>query len=164
MKSRAKHARKKSRECLAAKATRRLSSRRAYSKNLHITRGRGGSPEPRERLGSIAPPEGNLKLFHHRTEGQDDLAVEFVKHLRESGVDRRKSAENSFVSSELFETRTGVNEIANRQEKEKNRQRTENDLPGDMQAEGAEEHHCREQTPHKKISRHRGLVGGRGPR
>src|SRR6476620_1692047 len=99
------------------------------------------------------------ELLHHRTERQDDLAVDFIEHLRETGVDRRKSTENSFIAGELFETRTRVNEIANRQEKEKNRQRTENDLPGDMQPEGANEHHCREQTPHEKISRHRGVVG-----
>ena len=103
------------------------------------------------------------KLLHHGTERQDDFAVEFVEHLREAGVDRGESAENSFVAGELFETRTCVNEIANRQEKEKNRQRTENDLPGNMQTQRANEHHCGEQTPHEKISRHRSVVGSRGP-
>src|SRR4029077_5775000 len=104
-----------------------------------------------------------LQLFHHRPEWQDDFAVEFVEHLRQARVNRGESAENSHVACELFETRTCVNEIANRQEKEKNRQRTENDLPGDMQAQRANEHHCGEQTPHEKISCHRCVVGGRGP-
>ena len=106
---------------------------------------------------------GKEELLHHRPEWQDDLAVDFVEHLRQAGVNRGESAENSFVAGEVFETRACVNEIANRQEKEKNRQRTENDLPGDMQAQRANKHHCGEQTPHEKISRHRSVVGGRGP-
>ena len=103
------------------------------------------------------------ELLHYRPERHDDLAVDFVEHLREAGVDRGESAENSFVACELFETRTCVNEIANRQEQEKNRQRTENYLAGDMQAQRANEHHCGEQTPHEKISRHCSVVGGRRP-
>ena len=104
-----------------------------------------------------------VELLHHRTEWQNDLAVEFVEHLREAGVDRRKSAENSFVASEVFETWTCINEIADRQEKEKNCQRTENDLPGDMLAERANEHHSGEQAPHEKISGHRSVAGSGGP-
>src|SRR5437762_6419520 len=72
------------------------------------------------------------KLLHHGTERQDGFAIDFVKHLREAGVDRGEPAENSFVAGKLFETRTCANEVANREEKEKNRQRTENDLPGNM--------------------------------
>jgi hypothetical protein len=61
------------------------------------------------------------KLLHHGTERQDDFAVDFVEHLREPGVNRGESTENSFVAGELFKTRTCVNEIANREKKEKNR-------------------------------------------
>src|SRR5436190_9255366 len=115
-------------------------------------------------LRSIAPPpECNSQLLHYWTERQDDFAVHLVEHLREARVDRGEPTENSLIAGKLFETRTCVNEIANRQEKEKNRQRTENDLAGNMQTQRANEHHCSEQTPHEKISRHRSVVGGCRP-
>src|SRR5215831_6048250 len=103
------------------------------------------------------------KLLHHGAEWQDDFAVEFVEHLRETGVDRGESAENSYVSCELFEARTCTDEITNGKQEEKNRQRSENDLAGNMQAQRANEHHRGEQTPQEKISCHRGIVGSRGP-
>src|SRR5215468_11481493 len=96
-----------------------------------------------------------LQSFHHGTKWKDDFAVDFVEHLCETGVDRGETAENAFVARELFETRARVNEIANRQEKEKDSKRTENDLPGHMQPQRANEHHRGEETPHEKISSHR---------
>src|SRR4030095_2434109 len=84
------------------------------------------------------------KLLHHRAEWQDDFAVRFVEHLCEAGVDRGEPTENSFVACKVFETRTRVSEITNRQKKEKNRQRTENDLSGNMQTKRANKHHCGE--------------------
>src|SRR5262245_8344338 len=70
---------------------------------------------------SIFVPFVIQKLLHHGTEGQHNFAVDFVEHLRKASVDGGEPTENSFVAGELFETRTCVNEIADCQEKEKNR-------------------------------------------
>ena len=83
------------------------------------------------------------KLLHHETQRQDDFAEDFIEHLCQAGVYRGKPAENSFVTGKMFETGTRVNEIANGEEKEKNCQRTENDLSGDVQAQRANKHHSR---------------------
>ena len=53
------------------------------------------------------------ELLHHWTKRQENFAVDFVKHLRETGVDRGESAENPYVTGELFEPGTCINEIAN---------------------------------------------------
>ena len=63
--------------------------------------------------------------------GQNDFAENFVEHLREAGVDRGESAENSFVAGEMFEAGTRVREIADGEQEEQNRERTEHDLTRD---------------------------------
>src|SRR6266478_409360 len=72
------------------------------------------------------------KLFHHRAERQDDFAENFVQHLREACVDRRKSAENAFVAGEMLKVRTRADEITDGEKKEENSERTENDLASDV--------------------------------
>ena len=120
MKSRAKRARRKSPECLAAKATQHLSSRRrCLSRANPLWSYRGSRVGCKSLALADSRPattgDGKRQLLHHHPERQDHLAVDFVEHLRQAGVDRGEPAENSFVAGELFETRTCVNEIANRQ-------------------------------------------------
>src|SRR4030088_2797374 len=54
----------------------------------------------------------NGGLLCHRAERQYSFAEQFVKHLRESGVNRGESAEDSFITGEMFEPATGCGEIA----------------------------------------------------
>ena len=61
------------------------------------------------------------------------------------------------------EVGTSADEITDGEQEEKNRQRTEHDLPGHMQAQRANKHHRGEQAPHRKVRRHRSVIGRRVP-
>src|ERR1700730_13675053 len=67
-------------------------------------------------------------LLCHRAERQYSFAEQFVKHLRESGVNRGESAEDSFITGEMFEPATGCSEIAVGEQEEQDRERCENNL------------------------------------
>ena len=88
--------------------------------------------------------EESTHLFLHRAERQHDFAEHFIEHLRESGVDRREAANDSFIASRMFKAGAGAGEITAGKQKEKNGQLPENDLPGNVQPQGANEHHCGE--------------------
>ncbi len=68
-------------------------------------------------------PYLNARLFVHRPERQDSFAVQFVKHLRQPGVNRREATKDSFVAREVFEAGAGPGEITNGKQKEENRKR-----------------------------------------
>src|SRR4029453_6566074 len=107
MKSPGKRAKKRSRGCLAAKATQRSNSPRVYSKSSvnfprlccsRIPVGRVSVAHRATATNSIFVPFVIQKLLHHGTEGQHDFAVDFVEHLRKAGVDGGEPTENSFVA------------------------------------------------------------------
>src|SRR5204863_2113702 len=98
-----------------------------------------------------------------RSKGQDSFAEQFIEHLRETSVDRGKAADDSFVTGKMPEAGPRTDKVANSKEKEKNSQRTENDLSGDVQPQGADEHDGSEQSPHGEIRSHCGVIGRRTP-
>ena len=51
-------------------------------------------------------------LFFDRAEREDCFAVKLVEDLRQSGVDRREAADQSFVTREMFEADIGTSEVA----------------------------------------------------
>ena len=63
----------------------------------------------------------------------------------------------------MFEARARAGEIADGEQKEKNRQRAENDLQGEVQAQRADKHDSSEHSPNGEIRGHRRLVGRRAP-
>lgn len=81
-----------------------------------------------------------LALFFHRTEWQDDFAENFVQHLRQPCVNRGEATEDSLIPGEVFEIRSGADEVTDGEQEEKNGQRTENDLASYVQPQGAHEH------------------------
>ena len=74
----------------------------------------------------VRGPKENLSL--HGTERQYSFTENFVEHLSEAGVNRGETAEDSFVSGEMFEAGARIRVVADREQEEKNRQRNENDL------------------------------------
>ena len=56
------------------------------------------------------------------TEWQHSLTEDLVEHLREAGIDRGETAEDSLVSGELFEAGAGICVVADREQEEQNRQ------------------------------------------
>src|ERR1700730_4961399 len=56
------------------------------------------------------PPNEKLarwpRLFCDRAERQHSLAEQFVEHLRQAGVNRGESAQDSFITGEIFEAGT----------------------------------------------------------
>ena len=67
-------------------------------------------------------------LFLHRPERQHNFAEQFIEHLREAGVDRGETAEDSFVASCVFKALARTGKIADGEHKEQNRQRGKHDL------------------------------------
>ncbi len=72
--------------------------------------------------------EESTHLFLHRAERQHDFAEHFIEHLRESGVDRREAANDSFIASRMLKAGAGAGEIADGKQKEKNRERAKDSL------------------------------------
>src|SRR5205814_2304945 len=68
------------------------------------------------------------RLFFHRTEGQNNFAVQLIEDLGESGINRGKATEDYFVTGEMFEAGTCTGKIADGQHEKKNRQCAEDDL------------------------------------
>jgi hypothetical protein len=68
------------------------------------------------------------KLSLHSAEREDDFTENFVEHLSESGVDRGETAEDSFVTGEMFEAGARIRVVADREQEEKNRQRSKHNL------------------------------------
>ncbi len=58
----------------------------------------------------------NSNLLFNHAKRQNDLPVKFIQHLREAGVNRRKAANEPFVTGEMFETRARPGVIAIRQQ------------------------------------------------
>ena len=102
--------------------------------------------------------EESSRLFLHWPKRQHSFTEQLIKHLREAGVNRGETAEDSFVTGEMFESGARVCVIAVGEEKEKNRQRAEYDLQSAVQPQRADKHNGGEQSPHGEICSHRGVV------
>jgi hypothetical protein len=103
------------------------------------------------------------RLFCHRAEWQHNFAGEFIENLRESGVDRGESTEDSFITGEMFESGARRGEIAVSKQEEQDRERAENNLQGAVQPQRAEKHDRGKESPHGEICGHRRVVGLRTP-
>src|SRR5437667_2688582 len=68
------------------------------------------------------------QLSLHGTERQHSFTENLIKHLREAGVDRGETAEDPFVTGEMFEGSARIRVVAERKQEEQNRQRPKNDL------------------------------------
>jgi hypothetical protein len=65
--------------------------------------------------------EGFTGLVLHRAERKNGPAVQFIENLREAGVDRGETAEDSFVASCVCKALTRTGKIADGEHKEQNR-------------------------------------------
>src|SRR4029077_14559007 len=93
--------------------------------------GLGLVPQPRHRRilsRKSASDTEDLQLVLHEAERYHSFAEQFIEHLREARVHRRKTAEDSFIAGEMFKAGTRAGEITNGKQKEENRQRAEDDL------------------------------------
>jgi hypothetical protein len=51
-------------------------------------------------------------LFFDRAKREDCFPVKLVQDLRQPGVDRGESADQSFITGEMLETRAGIGKVA----------------------------------------------------
>src|SRR6185369_7569598 len=103
---------------------------------------RTASPREGWQVTSCRSGRRQLQLFLHRPERQHNFAKQFIEHLREAGVDRGETAEDSLVAGSVLKALARTGKIANSEHEEQNRQSSEHDLQGPVEPQRAQKHHA----------------------